>query len=188
MKLLFSTIVTIALLISTDKTEVTEAPEKATVAHFTTEASFGYASPYYLDVDKDGNKDFSFQTVSFGEEGTVYTKYLVNPIDDNQVMHVEGLAAIAEAGEVISPKLPRGNVHWSADHAEIIESNYDEGSMNWNGTWSGGRDQYLGIKLVKDGKEYLGWVRIEVNPETEKATVKEYAINRQAGEQITTSR
>ena len=188
MKLLFSTIVTTALIFAAEKPIVNEEPEaSSTVAHFTTEASFGYASPFYLDIDKDGINDFSFQTVSYGDQGNVYTKYLVIPMNKNQVMHVEDMAAITEAGEVISEKLPRGNVHWSGAHAEIIESSYDGASMKWNGTWSGGRGQYLGIQLVKDGKQYLGWVRIEVSPQTEKAYVKEYAINRQAGEQLTAS-
>jgi len=190
MKLLFSTIVTIALIITTDKPVAVEEPTSSTVAYFrpAAEASFGYANPFYLDIDKDGKSDFSFQTVSFSQDGQVYTQYLVNPMNDNQVMHVEGSAAIAEAGELISEDLPRGNVHWSDAHAEIIESRYTGESMDWFGTWSGGRDQYLGIKLVKEGKSYLGWVRVEVNPETEMAYVKEYAINRQAGAQVAVDR
>jgi len=188
MKLLFSTIVTVALLFSTEKNELIKK-EESTIAHFTpaTEASFSYASPYYLDIDNDGIKDFSFQTVSYGENGNVKSKYLVHPMNGNQVMHVEQSAAIAEAGEVISDELPRGNVHWSADYAEIIESTFTGEATSWFGTWSGERDQYLGIKLVKDGKTYLGWVRVQVNPQDEKAYVKEYAINRRAGEQLVTS-
>lgn len=188
MKLLFSTLVTFALIISTEKNVVNEEPT-STVAHFmpATEASFGYASPFYLDIDKDGKGDFSFQTVSVADNGEIQTSYLVHPMGKNQVLSVEGSAAIAEAGEVIAEELPRGNVHWSAKHAEIIQSTYNDGSMDWFGTWSGGREQYLGIKLVKDGKSYLGWVRVEISPETEKAYVKEYAINRSAGEMLLTS-
>ena len=187
MKLLLTTLITFALIVNTERATKNETIE-STVAHFVpaTEASFGYASPYYLDIDQDGRDDFSFQTVSFGENGNVYSRYLIKPMNGNQIMHVEESAAIAEAGEMIAEEVPYGNVQWSDNHAEIIESTYDGSSMNWFGTWSGGRDQYLGIKLVKDGKNYLGWVRIEVSPETEKAYVKEYAINRMAGEALLT--
>jgi len=190
MKLFISTLVALALIIATEIEKVSkDAAEVNTVAHFVpaTEASFGYASPYYLDIDKDGTNDFSFQTVSFGENGTVNTEYLVYPMNDNEVMHVEGSAAITEAGETITGDLKAGNLSWSEEPAEIIESSYDGNTMKWNGTWSGGRDQYLGIKLVKDGRSYLGWVRIEVSPETEKAYITDYAINRSAGQQLVTS-
>ena len=100
-------------------------------------------------------------------------------------MDIAGSAAITEKGENISMDMPRGNVRWSESHGEIIESVYNGESLSWNGTWSGDRAQYLGVQLVKDGKSYLGWVRVELNPETEKAFVKEYAINRTPNADIT---
>ncbi len=180
MKLLFSTLITFALIVNTERPATVEESAASTIAHFVpaTEASFGYASPYYLDIDRDGKNDFVFQTVSVSLEGSVHTKYLIQALQNHQVMDVAGSAAISEAGEAISNDMPRGNVRWTESHGEIIESVYNGESLNWNGTWSGDRAQYLGVKLVKEGKSYLGWVRVELNPETEQAFVKEYAINR----------
>ena len=185
MKLLFSTLITFALIVNTEK-NTTVKKEDSTIARFVpaTEASFGYAAPFYLDIDRDGTNDFVFQTVAVGIEGQVHTKYIVKALQDNEILNVAGSAAISETGETISSDLPRGNVHWSNTHGEIIESVFDGNTQQWNGTWSGDRNQYLGIKLVKNGNAYLGWVRVELNPETEKAFVKEYAINRKANDRI----
>ena len=190
MKLLLTTLITFALLVNTEINErinnAEEATANATVSYFETgaNANFEVGEPLYLDVDKDGISDFLFHTVSYHEEGSVRTKYMVKGLNNNEVLAASGHAAITEDGETVSSEPAFNNVSWSDTHAEILEGVVDANGQSYNGTWSGDRSQYIGFKLVKEGKEYYGFAEVSIDPVNEKASVPGYAINRAAGQNI----
>ncbi len=178
MKLLLATALLLSIAWGSGEEKKKEIEKSRNViAHvaYDTPATFGFGNNFYLDVDKDGTNDFMFTTVMVSNETDIHTKYLVNALDNNEVLSVEGSAAINEDG---MPVAELGNVTWSTNASEIIEQVYTGSMESWNGTWSGDRDQYIGIKLVKDGKSYNGWVKVSIDQANETAFVKGYAINR----------
>jgi len=175
MKLLLATLFLLSIAWNSGEVKRTEDEKSRNViAHvaFDTPAAFEFGKSFNLDVDRDGKNDFMFTTIMVPVESEVRTSYLVNAIGDNKVLSIDGSTAISEEGNDISEI---GNVAWSNNASEII-AQLDNG--NWHGTWSGDRDQYIGIKLVKDGKTYNGWVKVSIDQENEKAFVDGYAINR----------
>ena len=147
---------------------------RSVIAHvaYDTPAAFGFGNSFYLDADRDGKNDFMFTTVMIPEGSDIRTSYLVNALGENEVLSVGGSAALNENGMAVSEL---GNVEWTHEASEII-AQLDNGS--WHGTWSGDRDQYLGIRLVKDGKAYNGWVKVSIDQDNATAYVQGYAINR----------
>lgn len=190
MKLILSTLITFALIFNSENTLKNNSnisdDSESHIAYFEAgeNAVFEVGSPFYLDVDKDGNDDFLFQTVTLHEEGKIVTRYMVKGLAQNQVLVADGSAAISEQGETISSNPEFDNLSWSTHHGEILGSSFDGSSVSYNGTWSGDRDQYVGFKLVKENNEYYGYAEVSIDPIAEKARVLDYAINRAAGEQV----
>lgn len=182
MKLLLTTVLLLSIALGSGKDKV-EDSTNAVIAHETFESpkTFKFGEYVYLDIDKDGIDDFQFSTVIVNKEGVIHTKYMVNTLGQNQILTADNSASINEEGMSISEF---GNESWSTKSGEIIEQVEDGTSNHWNGTWSGDRDQYLGIKLVKEGKEYTGWVNVSIDPEKEAAYVHGYAINRNSNSGI----
>ncbi len=170
---------------STEKSNVTTS-EKV-IAHETlaTPAEFGFGNSFNLDIDKDGMNDFMFTTLYINEDDGIHTKYLANSLGDNQLLSAGNDAAMADAG---NPLESFGNIEWNTNPVNILEEVNNGSETSWRGLWSGDRDQYIGIRLVKDNTTYTGWVKVRIDQENEKAQVVEYAINRvpesmiQAGE------
>lgn len=188
MKLLLSTLITLALIVNSEK--ATDNNEAANVDSYVsyfetgTEANFEVGAPFYLDVDKDGSQDFLFHTVSVHEDGVIRTKYMVKGLGQNQVLAAAGHAAISETGEEIGSSPEFENLEWSDRHGEILEGNFDGVNYTYNGTWSGDRAQYIGFKLVKDNKTHFGYAQVEIDPAAESASVVGYAVNRVPGASV----
>jgi hypothetical protein len=176
------TLIIISLTGGKDNTSANMTAEK-TIAHeqFSTPASFGFGKNFYLDVDKDGMKDFMFTTVYTNEGSDIHTKYVVNALNQNEILTVDNNTAVEESGNDVKEF---GNITWKTGITELIEQVDNGKSHSWNGVWSGDRDQYLGIKLVKDGKSYNGWVKVSIDQQNEQAMVDGYAVNRQANAPI----
>lgn len=176
MKTLATIIAVAAFTFGTTEKLSNEAADK-NISHveLSSPAEFGFGHNYYLDIDKDGVSDFLFATLYTGEEDGIHTKYIVNAIGENEVLSVDNNAALAN---VENPIEEFGNIHWEHAPVNILEK-VDNGKTNtWNGLWSGDRDQYIGIRLVKNGHAYTGWVKVFIDQINEQAQVEEYAINR----------
>ena len=175
MKLLLATALPLSIAWGSGEEKKKEIEKSRNViAHvaYDTPAAFGFGNSFSLDVDMDGKDDFMFSTVIVNEETGIHTKYVVNALNDNEVLSVDGSTAINENGMDVAEL---GNVSWSNEASEIIEQ-LENGS--WSGTWSGDRDQYIGIKLVKNGKSYNGWVKVSIDQANAKAYVEGYALHR----------
>jgi hypothetical protein len=172
MKLILATLLLLSIAWGPGVTE--EEESRNVIAHvaYDTPAAFGFGKTFNLDVDRDGTNDFMFATVMVPQGSDIHTRYLVNALDGNKVLSVDGSAAINERGMDVAE---HGNVEWSDNASEII-AQLDNG--NWYGTWSGDRDQYIGIRLVKDGKSYNGWVKVSIDQDNAIAYIEGYAVNR----------
>ena len=182
MKLLLTTLLLLSIAVGSGEDKA-EDSTNAVIAHETFESprAFKFGEYVYLDIDKDGVDDFQFSTVIVNKEGVIHTKYLVNTLGKNQVLAADNVAAMNEEGMKIAEF---GNEAWTSQSGEIIEQVVEGNSSTWTGTWSGDRDQYLGIKLVKEGNEYTGWVNVSIDPAKETAYVHGYAINRNSNSGI----
>lgn len=183
MKTLLSLLVLsfIAMGIGENNEPKTSAKKAIVSESFATPVAFGFGQNYYLDADKDGQSDFLFTTVYENEGGNIHTKYVVNAIGENEILTVDQDAAIADTGSSLDSF---GNITWNNAPASILEQVTDEQGNSWKGLWSGDRDQYVGIKVVKDGKSYTGWVKIFIDQSSETAKVQGYALNQSAGNTI----
>ncbi|MEJ2004619.1 MAG: hypothetical protein P8X57_06580 [Cyclobacteriaceae bacterium] len=175
MKLLLATLFLLSIAWTSGDVKRTEdAESRSVIAHvaYDSPVAFEFGKSFNLDIDRDGNNDFMFTTVIIPDGSDIQTKYMVNAIGENEVLSIDGSTAINENGMDVSEL---GNVKWTENASEII-AQHENGT--WTGTWSGDRDQYIGIKLVKDGKSYNGWVKVSIDQENAKAFVQGYAINR----------
>lgn len=183
MKTLLAIIVLFTISLGSGEIEKPKASEKKVIVHeqFSTPAEFGFGNNFYLDVDKDGTSDFLFTTVFESKGESIHTKYVVNAIGENQILAVDNNAAIADAG---NPLENFGNISWKTAPIYIIEQINDGKKNSWDGLWSGDRDQYIGIKLVKGNETYTGWVKVFINQADEQAQVEGFAFNRTAGSEL----
>lgn len=183
MKTLLSILFLVAISFGNGEGEKAETSTSKVIAYesFATPAAFGFGHNYTLDADKDGKADFLFTTVFETENGDIHTKYMVNAIGDNEVLVIDNEAAIADEGIALDSF---GNISWKNSPASILEQVAVKDGNEWKGLWSGDRDQYIGIKLVKEGKSYTGWVKVFIDQATSEAQVQGYAINRVADNAI----
>ncbi len=176
MKTLLSIVVLVAISLgNTDNNEPKGSVSKVINSEtFAAPVAFGFGQNYHLDADKDGQADFLFTTVYENENGMIHTKYMVSAMGDNEILTVDNDAAIADAGTSLDGF---GNITWNNAPASILEQVDDSSKSEWKGLWSGDRDQYVGIKVVKEGKSYTGWVKVFIDQSSEQAQVQGYALN-----------
>ena len=177
MKTLATIFAIVVFALGSGTTDKLAEPAEKMIAHeeLATPAEFGFGHQFYLDIDKDGKSDFMFTTLFINENDGIHTKYLVNTLGENEVLAVDNEAAVADNG---NPLEDFGNITWKNAPVNILEQ-VDNGETNtWTGLWSGDRDQYIGIKLVKGDNTYTGWVQVNIDQTNEQAQVEGYAINR----------
>ncbi len=176
MKLLISIIIFVAfaLISEADKNSVNPTDN---IAYFTANENFALGDNYLLDIDRDGITDFSFTTASIYKEGAIHNQYFVHAYQNHEILNAAEHTAFLETNEAITGNAD-ASVTWTSGAGQIIEQVITNDGNEWFGTWSGGRAQYAGIKLVKDGHHYYGWVSISIDPATVQAYVKDYAINK----------
>jgi len=181
MKTLLTLIVLVSISMGNTDNEPKSSEKVIASESFATPAAFGFGQNFYLDADKDGQADFLFTTVYENENGSIHTKYMVDAIGQNEVLAIDNDAAIADGGNAIDSF---GNVGWNKTPASILEQVSDAEGNSWKGLWSGDRDQYVGIRVVKDGKSYTGWVKVFIDQDAEQAQVQGYALNKAANSGI----
>lgn len=175
MKLIVTTLILIALAINP---AATKRNSEKVIAHFELEtpATFSLGQNYFLDIDRDGNDDFSFNTASSFANDAMNTAFLVHALGDNEILSWNEYAMISETNDVISSE--SHDMQWRSGAGEIIKQVNNGNRTQWNGLWSGDRAQYLAVKLHKEDNAYYGWVKVSIDPATETAIIDEYAINR----------
>ncbi len=182
MKTIISILALVAISVMNSDPEPAGSKTKAIVSEsFASPAVFEFGYNYYLDADMDGQADFLFTTVFEDEHGVIHSRYVVNGLGENKVLSVDDVAAIADEG---SPLERFGNISWQAAPVIILDQAAEPSGNRWAGLWSGDRDQYIGIMVVKDGRSYKGWVKVFIDQNAGRARLASYAVNRVAGGDI----
>ena len=133
---------------------------------------------YYLDLNKDGNNDFSLQKISGTNEfyggKFQYKTISLTPLNNNYRSDAD--AHKMHIGDSI------GSTNGWADNIILRtarRSSPPGGPWNdWEylGDWSESSDGYAGLRIIIDGQIYYGWVRLSVNF-FKGFTIKDYAYN-----------
>lgn len=150
-------------------------------------AAFGW--PVVLDADGNGTGDFLLTTVYETEDGRILRKFIIQPVGENEVLAVEDAAALANRNELLRSF---GNIAWSNEPALLLERTEGFNNYAFNGLWSGDRDQYLGVRIRKEGETFTGWIKLRMDVAVRRMLVDGYAINMvpggvvRAGEGLTT--
>jgi len=146
-----------------------------------------WTNTYQLDLNNDGIIDFGFNggRETFTVHRSTYSSYKYNTdtfvgckvYNSNKVLinttgyfFTSNLIKPLNAGDIISSK----DTAWVTGQQILAEhvSNNSFRSEQW-----AGQDHYAGLKLLKNGNTYYGWVRIYVAPHSEFALIEEYGYN-----------
>jgi hypothetical protein len=128
---------------------------------------------YGLDLNNDGINDF---TLNAGRGGSWYTQYVyvsISGLNDNEIEVADSLS--------VFPGYP---LELSKNTIITGQEAFDGGgSLLWKnisltkGYWEYNKTRYLGIKLIKDGFSFYGWIKLSVFDNGPSATLKAYAYN-----------
>jgi hypothetical protein len=112
-----------------------------------------------------------------GHEDVMVFSVMVVPRGENQVVarkaempkygHKRRFVAALERGIPIGRALP-DTLEWTrgkkrSEVPPLIYEFVSDHSPPWQGPWPSETPQYLGLKLVKDGKTYYGWAQVRLD-------------------------
>jgi len=151
----------------------------------------------FLDLDDDGTTDFGLKsTQMMGNEDVMSFEVMIAPKRKNQVVaqkqenprigDKERFVTTFEKGYSIGKALP-DTLEW-APKVPLPPKIYDfvsDLSVPWKGPWPSEEAQYLGLKLVKNGKTYYGWAKLRLDRKYAWAvSIREKAYNPRPGRPI----
>ncbi len=162
----------------------------------------GEGAEITLDINSDGNDDFTFIVYSYA--GTI--TYYGSPISFNvQVAGAEALANNEFLGSIVTvsgytnvyiPTLAPGE---GINDEDNFEGGYGSLAVIVNaslygfpvysfegGAWLDTEMQFMGFRLSIDKDYFYGWMRISVNDEASQLTVHDYAYEDEANKSIFT--
>ncbi len=144
------------------------------------------SNDYNLDLNNDGNNDFTLKARANAINTTPYTKsksVLAAPLNGNAVsVNSNTLPIPLQFNAVINsnllfnqplPPLPLG---WITLKDTVFSTSLGGSST---GLWNNLSDYYLGLRLLQSGQTYYGWVRLRVDVTSTYASliVRDYAYN-----------
>ena len=155
-----------------------------------------YERPF-IDLDGNGTTDFTLaKTAAIGNEDVMTFQVMIVPTGENKVVakkqekpeignKVRFVAAF-EKGDSIGYVLA-DTLEW-APKVPLPSRIYDfesDKSVPWQGPWPSEAPQYLGLKLVKDGKTYYGWTELRLDRKYKWAlSIRDKAYNPRPGRPI----
>ena len=149
---------------------------------------------YYLDLNNDGTTDFDLiqaYSIYVLNSGTLcaYTKRIwsCNAIPKN----ISSIASDSIGGLALSPSSAiNGGLTWKDSTSSYYNklANFSSTSVRHcpppsspgysdsSGHWLNQNDKYLGLKIIKNGLTYYGWIRLQI-VSASSIIVKDYAYN-----------
>lgn len=190
MKRLSSLFIVLVFISCREEVLLPHAPNmKYTELHDTAVAFNQY---YGLDVDGDGKRDFSFETLLVGDpvlkrdrkqfyiNSKINTFLLVNNQDQVPVLNKEAMITIT----------PPESFQWYEVSASVLAEkiiNEDE-TTYWDGPWKSATHQYIPLLIKKDSVKYTGWIEISFDNQAEKLILHKSAICRESDKDIKAGR
>lgn len=106
-------------------------------------ATASQAKSFSLDIDQDGDSEFSFSTVLAADGPGDYRQFVISPARENQLVETAGRVGVLEAGREIAPGNPFDN-----NLQPMLVKRITNAASNWSGDWKDGSDRYIGNRFV----------------------------------------
>ncbi len=149
---------------------------------------------YPMDLNNDGVTDFdlnqSYSQVGLNS-GTLCAYYKINKSCYSYPRNLNAIASNSTGGLALNAlSIINGGLSWrdtSSNHGYNNLASYSFTSIRHcppaspatgttGGNWYNQNDKYLGVKIIKNGLTYYGWVRLQV-VSASSITVKDYGYN-----------
>ncbi|MDI3320710.1 hypothetical protein [Pinibacter soli] len=151
------------------KMEYTELNDKAV----------GFNSSYSLDLNKDGEADFSFSTLLVGDpvlRRDYRQYYIVSKFYTNCLVNGNEETPVLQKGDKIGSLPPEG-FHWyNASHVVIAQKIIEENGTSWSGNWKQVAHAYQPVSILKGDKTYYGWIELSFDMQSEKIILHRAAV------------
>jgi hypothetical protein len=185
MKRYIFSIAVVASLISCEKEDQPQVIEYTNY----NDTTVSYTHPVELDLDKDGEMDFSASTLLLGTSVGDHLQFRIGSKERNRILlEEEEKPAMLDLDVQISKNDQPPYVWTPIGTAMIVEriSPIDLSDTYWNGVWKEKQNKYLPIQLVKEnGKVYNGWIRISFsNHANSRIIIHDAAVSRTEGREI----
>ncbi|MDH7460440.1 hypothetical protein QEG73_04095 [Chitinophagaceae bacterium 26-R-25] len=177
-----------ALLLTTGckKTTCTTLPEPTGPKMEYTELkdkTIGFNSSYSIDLDKDGESDFSFSTLLVGDPilKRDYRQYYISSkfYTNLQVNDTEETPVLQKGDKIASA--PLEGFHWyNASHVVIAQKVIEENGTSWSGNWKQTAHAYQPVSILKGDKTYYGWIELSFDIQSEKIILHRAAVAKEA--------
>lgn len=156
---------------------------------YSTNTGLGPGKIHNLDLNNDGINDFKL-TATAGNNNNFPTQYhrrvAVSPLNGNAVkdtlVNPDTVSISLQFNAVIDNNLLL-NQSWHTSGSNILkDTNYfdpPQSPGSGYGLWNNLSDYYLGLRLLKSGQTYYGWVRLRVDVTVGYVSViiRDYAYN-----------
>ena len=147
---------------------------------------------YYLDLNHDGVKDFTFAHGYFFSTTTGFWGSMINmspyKSNGNSILGHNSNASALRAGVKVGPAGQFSQLGVMAWVGGIRGSENTSFQGAWANDGKGVKDRYLGLRFAIKGKVHFGWARVTVSKFRFSATLTGYAYETVANKPIITGR
>ncbi|GAA4319875.1 hypothetical protein GCM10023149_18820 [Mucilaginibacter gynuensis] len=159
----------------------------AEIIHHEINAIVAYQRHIEIDIDQNGEYDYSFGSVLIEENDLPYLYLFANGETTNgsklllqsnpEVLNARWARSLAK-GAKIEDSAGNGN-EWNVPqmHGNIIGVRDNGVQKTYIGPWIGKQHAYMGMKFKINGKYHYGWIRITHVTGKEQILVEDYAYN-----------
>jgi hypothetical protein len=152
---------------------------EAKIIYTAANASINPAMPYKLDLNHDGNADFSFGVYTFSHSGSGYMEFVATmkvrgaQKSNSAVVGSKGYARAFGPGITIGPKL---TLKQETVMGHCLEEMGPMTSVHTSkGNWLEVKNRYLGLRFKIKGKTHYGWARLTTTTCAARGTLTGYA-------------
>ncbi|MBV4360333.1 hypothetical protein [Pinibacter aurantiacus] len=147
----------------------------------------GFNSSYSIDLDKDGESDFSFSTLLVGDPilKRDYRQYYISSkfYTNCQVNENEETPVLQRGDKIASA--PLEGFHWyNASHVVIAQKIIEMNGTSWSGNWKQVAHAYQPVSILKGDKTYYGWIELSFDIQNERIILHRAAVAKEAGVEV----
>ncbi len=144
------------LIISFSSCEQEEALEPSIKYLDLNDIKASQSQSFSLDIDRDGDTEFLFNTLLVADESGDQRQFLITPARANQVFELSGRVSVLEAGQEIAPGNP-----FDKNVQPMVINRISSTGTSWSGDWKEVSNKFIGIRFaLRDQAYYYGWIRI----------------------------